>query len=240
MGEEPARTGSEPQLRARSSFPCSRMKVLGILAQQRPGSLCGVSLVQMPGRAHRRQPGMLGAPRRSSVRRKPQVAWECNAPRPDSWPALSTSPPCLSCPRCLCQFLVPGRWGVQDTGLEQDHTGSWHQRKMISLGVCGPASAASLGLVTPADPPQATVSSPRSRDVREGGKQGQEAEESQECVGGRDVGRRAHWAACPACLHVPGEACAHGDLTSSGSNTRGDDPSLCPRSQAYWVSLLEP
>lgn len=84
-----------------------------------------------------------------------------------------------------------------------------------------------------ADPPQATVSSPGSRDVQESGRQGQEAEESQDHVAGRDVGRQSRWVACLACLHVPSGVCTHGDLTTRGSNTEEDYPSLCPWSQGY-------
>lgn len=84
-----------------------------------------------------------------------------------------------------------------------------------------------------ADPPQATMSSPGSRDVQESGRQGRVAEESQEPVAGRDGGQQSRRLACLACLHVPNGVCTHSDLTTRGPNTEEDYPSLCPWSQGY-------
>lgn len=69
-------------------------------------------------------------------------------------------------------------------------------------------------------PPPGHLSSPGPHDVRESGKQGQESKESQECVAGRDVGRRSRWAACLVCLHVSSGACAHRDLTTGAPTLR--------------------
>lgn len=127
--------------------------------------------MQTPGRAHRRQPGMRGAPRAAALSEesRPPPRFAASSPHEPSLPVLSP---------VACHLLAPGRRGVQGTGLDEgrglahDHTGSRHQREMISSGVCGPASAASLCLVTPADPPQAAVSSPRSHDAERAGNKG--------------------------------------------------------------------